>query len=166
MDFLINGPESLCITGPEEMLVLGMTVGRHVFDGAVIGLSGPMGVGKTTLVRGVAEGMGITEGHSVSSPTFTILQSYPCRELTLYHLDLYRISGREDLDSTGYRDVFGGSGVIVIEWVEREPDSMTPENLIIEMAYEEIGRKVVFSPEGDAYRSLASSVIDEYLILH
>ena len=161
----MKNPGPLQIPGPEDMLALGVTIGRHIFGGAVLGLSGPMGAGKTTLVRGIADGMEIAGGHFVSSPTFTILQTYPCRDLTLYHLDLYRISGREDLDSTGFRDHLGTQGVIVIEWVEREPDVMPSRNLLIEIEYNGIGRKVSFRAKGEAHRSLASRVAAQFIQL-
>ena len=97
----------LSVQTPEEMIRLGALIGRQLFDGSVVGLIGPLGAGKTTLARGIAEGMGICEGYVVSSPTYTIMQVYPCQDAELSHLDLYRISGTEDLDSTGFRDAAG-----------------------------------------------------------
>ena len=99
----------LSVEVPEDMVALGQYAGEMLFDGAVIGLSGPLGTGKTTLARGIAEGMGINEDYVVSSPTYTLMQSYPCRDRLLHHLDLYRITSSEDLDSTGYRDSIGGA---------------------------------------------------------
>ena len=89
----------LAIGTPEEMIALGRRLGEILFDGAAVGLSGPLGAGKTTLARGIAEGLGIEEGYVVSSPTYTIMQSYPCSERDLHHMDLYRIKSPDDLDS-------------------------------------------------------------------
>ncbi len=91
-------PEPIKVSTPEEMLSLGGMLGRNLFGGAVIGLEGPMGAGKTTLVRGIGNGMSIQDGYVVTSPTYTLLQRYPCLDRDLYHLDLYRISGTGDLE--------------------------------------------------------------------
>lgn len=146
----------------EMMVDLGVTLGRHVFAGAVIGLMGPLGTGKTTFVRGVAAGMELQEGFVVSSPTYTILQSYPCREMELFHLDLYRVNGREDLDSTGYRDTIHGESVLIIEWIDREPQAVPEENLLICLEYRDGSRKVTFLPKGHAYESLTTNVLNDF----
>jgi len=150
---------SLIISSPEEMISLGERIGGLVFEEAVIGLSGPLGAGKTTLVRGIAEGMGIDEGYVVSSPTYTILQVYPCGPRELYHLDLYRVSGSEDLDSTGYREGMGMGKILLVEWVEKIPTVLPPENLRILIDYSEKGRVVRLDPEGRKYRDLVSGVL-------
>ena len=154
----------LSVEMPEDMIALGHCAGKVVFDGAVIGLSGALGAGKTTLARGIAEGMGINEEYVVSSPTYTILQTYPCRGRLLHHLDLYRITNRDDLDSTGYRDTFGGHMVLLVEWPEREPSVLPPENLIIGIDYQEVGRMVTFVPSGERYKELAKRVVDVFSV--
>jgi len=152
----------LSIETPEEMIVLGRRFGEVLFDGAVIGLSGPLGAGKTTLARGIAEGMGIDEGYIVSSPTYTIMQSYPCSERNLYHIDLYRINNPDDLESTGYRDYVGGNTVLMVEWPEREPSVLPSENLIVRIDYLEEGREITFVPSGGLYEELAKRVVDVF----
>ena len=77
-------------------------------------LVGDLGVGKTVLTQGLAEGLGITE--AVNSPTFTILQVYEEGRLPLYHFDVYRIGDVEEMDEIGYEDYFYGDGVCLIEW--------------------------------------------------
>ncbi len=149
-------PESIKVSTPEEMLSLGGKLGRNLFGGAVIGLEGPMGAGKTTLVRGIANGMSIQDGYVVTSPTFTILQKYPCLDRDLYHLDLYRISGTNDLESTGYRETMGPDSVLVIEWVDREPSALSTQHLLVSMDYDNEGRGVVFKPRGRKYAELVS----------
>jgi len=155
---------SLSVERPEDMVALGRCAGEALFDGAVIGLSGALGAGKTTLARGIAEGMEINEEYVVSSPTYTILQTYPCRGRLLHHLDLYRITSREDLDSTGYRDSFGGRTVLLVEWPEREPSVLPPENLVIKIDYQDTGREVTFVPSGGLYEGLVKRVVDAYRI--
>jgi len=152
----------LSIDTPEEMIALGRLLGEVLFDGAVVGLSGPLGAGKTTLARGIAEGLGIDEEYIVSSPTYTIMQSYPCSKRDLHHLDLYRIKSPEDLDSTGYRDHMGRNTVLMVEWPEREPSVLPPENLIVNIEYRDEGREVTFVPSGGLYEELAKRVVDVF----
>ncbi|UCF31806.1 MAG: tRNA (adenosine(37)-N6)-threonylcarbamoyltransferase complex ATPase subunit type 1 TsaE [bacterium] len=147
------------ISEPEDMIRLGETIGRLLFPGAVIGLIGPLGAGKTTLVRGIASGMGIEDGYIVSSPTFTLLQNYPCQSGELWHLDLYRISGEEDLDSTGYRDSVDGARVLIVEWADRQPQVLPEEHLAVTIGYEPDGRTVTLDPKGGRYRSLVSGLV-------
>jgi tRNA threonylcarbamoyladenosine biosynthesis protein TsaE len=119
---------------------LGETVGRALGGGEVIALSGPLGAGKTTFVRGLARGLGIDEEFCVSSPTFTLIQAYPCRSLTLYHLDLYRICGPDDAESTGYRDLLGRpDAVLAIEWADREPGILPDGRLEVALDYDGVG---------------------------
>ena len=153
----------LLLETPEEMLALGQHLGSMLFDGAVIGLSGPLGAGKTTLARGIAHGMRIDDGYVVSSPTYTIMQSYPCLERELHHLDLYRITSSEDLDSTGYRDHVGGNTVLIVEWPEREPSVLTSENLRVNIDYREKGREVTLLPAGDLYEKLVEQLVSKEL---
>jgi len=148
------------IETPEAMVELGHLIGGALFDGAVVGLSGPLGAGKTTLARGIAAGMGMDEDYVVSSPTYTLLQSYPCTGRFLHHLDLYRITGPEDLDSTGHRDHVGGNAVLLVEWPEREPSVLPPENLVIRIEYCEEGREVTLQPSGARYEALVRTLAE------
>ena len=103
--------------------------------------------------------MGIDPGYVVSSPTYTLLQIYPCGEKELYHLDLYRVSGSDDLDSTGYRDGVGKGKVLVVEWAERVPSVLPPENLQLLIEYDGDGRLLLLRPEGNGYRKLVRQVM-------
>jgi tRNA threonylcarbamoyl adenosine modification protein YjeE len=150
----------LSVDTPEDMVSLGALIGRHLFEGAVIGLTGPLGAGKTTIARGIAEGLGISQGFVLSSPTYTIMQVYPCSEMELHHLDLYRISGADDLDSTGYRDASGKGKVLIVEWPEREPSVLPEENLRIMIRYTGSGREVMILAAGSCYDKLLREIMD------
>lgn len=89
-------------------------LGEAAEPGTVYTLVGDLGVGKTVLTQGLAEGLDITE--AVNSPTFTILQVYEEGRLPLYHFDVYRIGDVEEMDEIGYEDYFYGDGVCLIEW--------------------------------------------------
>ena len=98
----------------EETYKIGEQMGREAKAGDVLCLVGDLGVGKTVFTQGFAAGLGITE--PVSSPTFTIVQTYDEGRMPFYHFDVYRIGDIEEMDEIGYEDYFYGSGVTMIEW--------------------------------------------------
>ena len=98
----------------DDTFAFGKKLGEAAEPGTVYTLVGDLGVGKTVLTQGLAEGLGITE--AVNSPTFTILQVYEEGRLPLYHFDVYRIGDVEEMDEIGYEDYFYGDGVCLIEW--------------------------------------------------
>src|SRR5919206_909490 len=107
----------LDLPDPEATRALGRRLGGLLFPGAVVALVGPLGAGKTHLVRAVAEGLG-ADGRLVSSPTFVLIQEYRGR-LPVYHFDAYRLRGEEEFLDLGALDYFEGDGVCLIEWADR-----------------------------------------------
>ncbi len=99
---------------PEETSALGRELGEKAQPGEVYTLIGDLGVGKTVLTQGIADGLGITE--PICSPTFTIVQVYEEGRLPFYHFDVYRIGDIEEMDEIGYEDYFYGDGLCMIEW--------------------------------------------------
>ena len=110
---------TLTTASTAETEAVGEAVGRVLVAGDVLLLSGDLGAGKTTFVRGLARGLGVSFG--VKSPTFAIHLRYPGR-LPLDHLDLYRLQDPRDLAELGLEDVLGRDGVSVVEWGERLGD--------------------------------------------
>lgn len=110
---------------PEETAALGERLGRDARAGSVYCLSGDLGVGKTIFTKGFAKGLGVSE--MVTSPTFAIMNCYAGAELPLYHFDVYRISGGDELEETGCMDYFYGDGVCLVEWAETVRDAI-PED--------------------------------------
>jgi tRNA threonylcarbamoyladenosine biosynthesis protein TsaE len=117
---------------PEETLELGRQLGKAAKPGEVYTLIGDLGVGKTVLTQGIAEGLSIEE--PICSPTFTIVQVYETGRIPFYHFDVYRIGDIEEMDEIGYEDYFYGEGLTMIEWAnlieEILPDERT--EIIIE----------------------------------
>lgn len=109
----------------EETREVGKKFGREAVPGQVIALDGDLGCGKTVFTQGFAEGLGITE--PVTSPTFTILQTYTEGRLPLYHFDVYRIEDIAEMDEIGYEDCFYGEGVSLVEWAGMI-EELLPEN--------------------------------------
>src|SRR6516164_5672564 len=98
---------------PAETVLLGEQWGRTAQTGLVIGLCGDLGAGKTQLVKGLARGLGITQ--RVQSPTFALLNAYSGGRLKLFHLDLYRLDGPEQIIAAGLEEYLRPDGVAVIE---------------------------------------------------
>lgn len=99
--------------------------------GEILALYGPLGAGKTALVRGIAAGLGAVPA-SVSSPTFVLIHEYHGR-LPLAHVDLYRISSLPELESTGLADYLSGPTVMAIEWADKARSWLPDDRLEIEL---------------------------------
>ena len=99
---------------PKETFDFGKCLGESAKAGTVYTLIGDLGVGKTVLTQGIADGLGIQE--PICSPTFTIVQVYEEGRMPFYHFDVYRISDIEEMDEIGYEDYFYGQGLTMIEW--------------------------------------------------
>lgn len=98
----------------EDTFQAGFRLGQTAKAGDIYCLLGDLGVGKTVFTQGFAKGLGIEE--PVSSPTFTIAQTYEEGRIPFYHFDVYRIADVEEMDEIGYEDYFYGEGVCFIEW--------------------------------------------------
>lgn len=108
----------------EETLELGRRLGMQACPGEVYTLIGDLGVGKTVLTQGIAEGLGIEE--PISSPTFTIVQVYEEGRMPFYHFDVYRIGDVEEMEEIGYEDYFYGEGLTMIEWANLIEEILPP----------------------------------------
>lgn len=107
--------QSLC---EEDTFLLGVSLGERAEPGDILALWGELGAGKTLLTRGLARGLGVPTQIPVTSPTFTFINEYEGR-LHLFHLDLYRISHPDELETLPWREALFGDGVAVIEWPAR-----------------------------------------------
>lgn len=122
--------ETVVCRTEQEMEELGRKMGLEFKGGEVISLRGSLGAGKTVFARGVARSLNINE--AIVSPTFTLLQQYNGR-LTMYHMDLYRISTEEDFMMIGGEDMLYSNGVCLIEWSEVIEDMLPPNTVFIQI---------------------------------
>lgn len=106
--------------GEDDTVALGERFGHTLQGGELILLDGELGAGKTAFVRGLAHAAGVPPAE-VSSPTFTLIQEYQGRRLTVYHVDLYRLVEREVPD-LGLDDLMSETAVVAIEWPDRWGD--------------------------------------------
>jgi tRNA threonylcarbamoyladenosine biosynthesis protein TsaE len=130
-------PIAFTTTGAGQTRVLGAALGRLLRPGDVVLLHGDLGSGKTTLAQGIAQGLGVRE--QIQSPTFTLVAEHEGQatggdRIRLYHLDLYRLAGEEDLESFGWDDYLSPSdGVSVVEWPERAGSWLPDEYLLVRL---------------------------------
>src|SRR3954451_11626224 len=117
----------------EATEAFGRRLAGLLFPGAVVGLVGPRGAEKTHLVRAVAEGLGVTDGRAVSSPTFVLIQEYRGR-LPVYHFDAYRLRGADEFLDLGALDYFEGDGVCLVEWADRVAGCLPADHLRLTLA--------------------------------
>jgi tRNA threonylcarbamoyladenosine biosynthesis protein TsaE len=101
----------------DETRAFGARLAHYLRGGELIGLVGELGAGKTCLVRGLAEGLGVAP-RKVRSPTFTLVNEYGAGRVPLYHIDLYRLMP-SPVDRMALRDYLCGQGVCAVEWFER-----------------------------------------------
>lgn len=111
----------------EETIEIAKHIGAKAEKGQVYCLVGDLGVGKTVFTKGFAKGMGIEE--HITSPTFTIVNSYEGSKMPLYHFDVYRIQDIEEMDEIGYEEYFYGDGISFIEWANYI-EELVPEDAI------------------------------------
>ncbi len=106
----------------EETMALGRKLAPMLKDARMVILRGDLGTGKTTLVKGIAEGLQAASQDDVTSPTFTLIHEYRGPEVNLYHVDLYRIDAPRELDTLGLDELFAEEGnLVLLEWGEKFP---------------------------------------------
>ncbi len=146
----------MIIETDERMRELGRRIGEALFPSAFVAFFGDLGAGKTTMVKGIADALGI-EG--ISSPTFTIVRRHEGR-LRLDHFDAYRIESANELTAIGFDDFIASEDVIVMEWCENVQDALPEERLEIHLEGSGCDpRKVVFYAIGQKYCDLLEAVI-------
>ena len=106
----------------EETIALGQKLAPTLKNARMVILHGDLGTGKTTLVKGIAEGMQAASHDDVTSPTFTLIHEYRGPDINLYHVDLYRIDTPRELDTLGLDELFAEEGnLVLLEWGEKFP---------------------------------------------
>lgn len=132
-----------------ELIAIGEQIGKKLIAGDVLVLTGDLGAGKTTLTKGIAKSLGISQ--MIKSPTYTIVREYEGR-LPLYHLDVYRIG--DDPDSIDLDDFLYGAGVTVIEWGELLSSDLLDDYLEVFIERDIDGRQVRFDAHGTRSQEL------------
>ena len=121
----------------EETIVFGRSLASELSPPLIVLLRGDLGAGKTTLVKGIAEGFGAARAEDVTSPTFTLVHEYCGPGVTLYHIDLYRIDTQRDLETLGLDDLLTPNSILLIEWGEKFAPLRRDQN--VEITLERVG---------------------------
>jgi tRNA threonylcarbamoyladenosine biosynthesis protein TsaE len=113
---------------------LGERLGALLQPGDVVALVGELGAGKTQLVRGICRGAGVPEAE-VASPSFAIVATYR-GHVPIHHADLYRVADEDELYGTGFSDLVGGEGALLVEWADRMPGMLPEERLEVRLEHD------------------------------
>lgn len=144
----------------DETLALAKNIGRSIKTGFSIALTGDLGAGKTTFVQGLAKGLGVPEAYYITSPTFTILNTYPAGRLTLCHLDLYRLADADELEYIGFNDLVSPDNIIVVEWPGLLKDISFTFDLEVKFDFDpQYNRIICVVASGQPATNLLSSLI-------
>ncbi len=149
--------KNLRSTGPRYTWELGQKLGKLLRAGDVVALSGPLGVGKTLFVKGIAAGFGVKE--EVTSPSFNIVIEYRGRGC-FYHVDYYRLTKEAEAIEVGVEEYLYSGGVAVIEWAEKFPNLLPLNRLEMELSFGEDDeeRLIAFRAFGDGMGKLAETL--------
>lgn len=137
---------------PDETAALGVALGRRLFPGAVVCLSGDLGAGKTCFSQGVARGLGVVG--PVQSPTYVIVAEYPEARVPLRHADLYRLADEADARALDLEERVGEDGAWIVEWADRFPALWPADRLDVTLRHHAEGRIVEFVATGPRHATL------------
>ncbi|MBR3908705.1 MAG: tRNA (adenosine(37)-N6)-threonylcarbamoyltransferase complex ATPase subunit type 1 TsaE [Clostridia bacterium] len=141
--------ERFISNSPLETENIGKMLGEKITDGVVIAFKGGLGMGKTCFTRGLALGLGSTD--QVTSPTFALVNEYLSGRIPLYHFDMYRISGWEDLYSTGFFDYIDEGAVLACEWSENIENALPENTIFVEFnRIDDLTREIIIRKQGEA----------------
>ena len=129
----------------------------------LVGLSGELGSGKTTLARALLRALGVVG--AIRSPTFTLVEPYETARGAVHHLDLYRLApGAAALEGIGYRDLRGQPGLVIVEWPERADGALGTLDVAVKLDHEGTSRRISLaagSPSGRAWLSASRPLLEE-----
>jgi tRNA threonylcarbamoyladenosine biosynthesis protein TsaE len=116
-----------------ELQDWGRGLGEELKPPVVVTLEGELGAGKTTLAQSICAGVGIRE--DVTSPTFALVNQYESDGTTVYHLDLYRLRGPDDLTNLGWDDIVNSDSIVLVEWPDRAGDRVPPDAIRVRLQH-------------------------------
>ena len=144
--FVTNGPKVFSTVSEDETIELGRTIARTLPAKACVLLIGNLGAGKTTLAKGIIDGLGVALPEEVASPTYTLIHEYGSGRV--YHIDLYRLDTPQQIATLGLDDIFDKNAVVLIEWGERFPELMPVPRM-----------EITLSPTADDERRIETKTI-------
>ena len=126
----------------EETIKLGEKIARRLKPGDLVALSGELGAGKTTLVKGMAKGLGVKNYRYVNSPSFVLVKEYKGK-IPLFQFDIYRLNNLKDIEDIGYEDYLARDGVVVIEWSGKMARILPKKRLNVALKIKSPGKRTI-----------------------
>lgn len=143
------------LSNEDETLAFGAELGR-ISESLVVFLHGDLGMGKTTLARGLLQSLG--HSGAVKSPTYTLVEPYEVNRRLVYHFDLYRLGDPEELEYMGIRDYFSEHALCLVEWSERGQGYLPKPDLELFLEPENEGRKLTLCAGSDLGRRVVDQI--------
>lgn len=141
-----------------ETISFGERLGKLLAPGHVIALLGELGAGKTTMVKGIVLGLGVTDRRAVKSPTFALVHRYEGR-MPVYHFDAYRLESTQEMLDIGSDEMIYGDGVSIVEWADRVPGCLPKEYLEITLvSISEYERNIEMCSYGKEYDRIIQNI--------
>ena len=139
----------------DDTVALGRRIGERLGIGSCVAMIGPLGAGKTQMVKGIALGAGVPASVLVNSPTFVLINEYPGR-VPIYHLDAYRLHGDDEVAALGLGELVD-SGCLIVEWADRITRSLPDDRITLTLTHDgPTTRRITVSPTGpNARRAIA-----------
>lgn len=146
-------------TSVDETIGFGRKLGMLLSPGDTIALVGELGAGKTTLVKGIVQGLGVTDRRVVKSPTFALVHKYEGR-IPIYHFDAYRLEDGEEMLDIGSDEMIYGNGVAIVEWADKVSGYLPKECLKITLtAVSENERSIEICGYGSRYNKIINDLL-------
>jgi len=118
---------------PEKTFSIGELIGKMLAKGDILALTGELGSGKTLFTQGIAKGLKIPNCYKITSPTFNLINEYPS-QISLYHMDVYRLSNIDDMEELGFEEYLARDGVVVIEWAEKIKELIPDDAIVVHLS--------------------------------
>jgi len=129
-------------TSAEDTIKLGEKIAKRLKSGDIVALSGELGAGKTTLVKGIAKGLGVKNYRYVNSPSFVLVKEYRGK-IPLFHFDIYRLNNLKEIEDIGYEDYLARRGVVVIEWSSKMTRILPKRHLDIALKIKNSNERII-----------------------
>ena len=152
-------PTEFLTHSPEETIAVGRGFVSRLQPPKLVVVTGDLGAGKTTIIKGIAEGFKVESQENVTSPTFTLIHEYAAGSVDLFHFDPYRLAGTGDIADLGFEDYLERGGIIVVEWGERLGELTPAERLDVHIEVGEAEtRSITLTPVGARYERLVAEL--------
>lgn len=140
----------------DDTIAVGQKLARHVQAPLTLYLTGDLGAGKTTLSRGLIQGLG--HQGAVKSPTYTLVEPYELDGVEVYHFDLYRLNDPEELEFMGIRDYFTHKSLCIVEWPDKGEGLLPDADIHLHLSYANTGREIQIQALSESGKKLLAAI--------